>query len=250
MQWQKITIMNEHLNNKLLCQDFCTGKGLGLESYKEIAAGYALAENAIAVLSDLRTDSSHIFYGGFGEFLGLAPKGTYCHIDSIWENDIFSRIRKEDLEKKNLDELQFFDFVRQKGKAQTHFMTNQISMMRADGSMVKVLHRIIYFNESEAVRFALCLYTPMCGADICSSITDSMTGENILLENIDAADLLSAREKEVLKLIDEGMSSKEIASHLNISIYTVSRHRQNILEKLRARNSAHACRTAKQLKLV
>lgn len=209
-----------------------------------------MAENAIAVLSDLRTDSSYIFHGGFGEFLGLASKGTYCRIDSIWENDILARIPEEDLDKKHLDELQFFDFVRQKGKAGTHYMMNQISMAKANGTLMKVLHRIIYFNENEAIRFALCLYTPMYGPDIHSSIIDSVSGKNIPIENIDAAGFLSAREKEVLKLIDEGMSSKEIASYLNISIHTVSRHRQNILEKLRARNSAHACRTAKQLKLL
>lgn len=62
--------------------------------------------------------------------------------------------------------------------------------------------------------------------------------------------MLSSREKEVLRLIDEGMSSKEIAGHLHISIYTVSRHRQNILQKLRAKNSSHACKTAKSLKLI
>ncbi|MBR6648577.1 MAG: response regulator transcription factor [Bacteroidaceae bacterium] len=51
-------------------------------------------------------------------------------------------------------------------------------------------------------------------------------------------------------MIDAGMSSKEIAVMLNISIYTVSRHRQNILEKLRAKNSSHACTRAKNLQLI
>ena len=43
-----------------------------------------------------------------------------------------------------------------------------------------------------------------------------------------------------LSSIDDGASSKLIASSLGISIHTVSRHRQNILSKFRAANSAQA----------
>ena len=62
--------------------------------------------------------------------------------------------------------------------------------------------------------------------------------------------LLSKREKEILLLIEEGKSSKEIAETLSISVNTVNRHRQNILEKLQVDNSMQACRTARELKLL
>ena len=45
-------------------------------------------------------------------------------------------------------------------------------------------------------------------------------------------DLLTARELQVLKLIAEANTSKEIANELSISVKTVERHRQNILDKL------------------
>jgi DNA-binding NarL/FixJ family response regulator len=45
-------------------------------------------------------------------------------------------------------------------------------------------------------------------------------------------DVLTPRELQVLKLIAEAYTSKEIAQELVISIKTVERHRQNILEKL------------------
>lgn len=45
-------------------------------------------------------------------------------------------------------------------------------------------------------------------------------------------DPLTAREREVLKLIAEGKSSKEIANLLFISIFTVNNHRASIMEKL------------------
>jgi len=46
------------------------------------------------------------------------------------------------------------------------------------------------------------------------------------------ADPLTPREREVLKLVAEGKSSKEIASLLFISVFTVNNHRANIMEKL------------------
>jgi DNA-binding NarL/FixJ family response regulator len=45
-------------------------------------------------------------------------------------------------------------------------------------------------------------------------------------------DILTPRELQVLKLIAEAYTSKEIAKELFISVKTVERHRQNILEKL------------------
>jgi DNA-binding NarL/FixJ family response regulator len=45
-------------------------------------------------------------------------------------------------------------------------------------------------------------------------------------------DVLTARELQVLKLIAEANTSKEIATQLSISVKTVERHRQNILDKL------------------
>lgn len=51
---------------------------------------------------------------------------------------------------------------------------------------------------------------------------------------------LTRREVEVLKLVNEGMLSKEISDKLSISVHTVNRHRQNILEKIAADNMYEA----------
>ena len=48
----------------------------------------------------------------------------------------------------------------------------------------------------------------------------------------DAYDLLTPREREVLQLIAEGKSNKDIANLLNLSVYTVESHRANLMEKL------------------
>jgi len=49
----------------------------------------------------------------------------------------------------------------------------------------------------------------------------------------DAYDLLTAREREVLQLVAEGNSNKDVANLLNLSVYTVETHRSNIMQKLR-----------------
>jgi len=51
----------------------------------------------------------------------------------------------------------------------------------------------------------------------------------------DAYDLLTPRECEVLQLIAEGKSNKDIANLLNLSVYTVESHRSNLMEKLNLR---------------
>jgi len=45
-------------------------------------------------------------------------------------------------------------------------------------------------------------------------------------------DLLSSREREVLQMLAEGKTNKEIATILNLSVYTVDAHRGRIMEKL------------------
>ena len=58
------------------------------------------------------------------------------------------------------------------------------------------------------------------------------------------AEVLTHREKEVLKLIAEGKSSKEIAAFLFISIYTVNNHRAKIIKKLGLKKTADLVRYA------
>ena len=59
-------------------------------------------------------------------------------------------------------------------------------------------------------------------------------------ENADSPDLnnLSRRELDIIKLIKEGHSSREIALQLDISLKTVEVHRYNILKKLKLKNTA------------
>ena len=51
-------------------------------------------------------------------------------------------------------------------------------------------------------------------------------------------DNLTAREREILKLVAEGNTNKKIAEHLCISLKTVEKHRSNLMQKLDLRNTA------------
>ena len=51
----------------------------------------------------------------------------------------------------------------------------------------------------------------------------------------DSYELLSPREREILQLVAEGKSSKEIANLLSLSVYTVETHRARVMQKLNLR---------------
>jgi DNA-binding NarL/FixJ family response regulator len=57
-------------------------------------------------------------------------------------------------------------------------------------------------------------------------------------------DLLTAREREVLQLIAEGKTNKDIATSLNLSVYTVDAHRGRIMEKLNLHSTSELVRFA------
>jgi two-component system, NarL family, response regulator NreC len=54
----------------------------------------------------------------------------------------------------------------------------------------------------------------------------------------DSYELLTTREREILQLLAEGKTNKEVATLLNISVYTAETHRGNILQKLNLHSSA------------
>ncbi len=65
-----------------------------------------------------------------------------------------------------------------------------------------------------------------------------------------AADVLTARQREVLRLVAGGKSTKEIAFDLNLSVKTVETHRAQIMERLGIRDVAGLVRYALRTGLV
>ena len=144
------------------------------------------------------------------------------------------------LHDKYLQELRFFHFVRRqpKTKRTDFYLANKLRIKDAQGNYQFVLHRLFYVPSPVGgdLWLALCVYTPwLFGFSGKSRIVHSVTGEMMELGGQEDAQILSDREKQILRLIDKGLMSKEIASQLSISVHTVSRHRQEILSKLQVK---------------
>lgn len=78
---------------------------------------------------------------------------------------------------------------------------------------------------------------------------------NILVDSVNKSetadvDEISPREKEVLELVAQGKSTKQIADQLGISIRTVESHRINMLKKMKVSNSAELIRKSLEMKII
>ena len=61
---------------------------------------------------------------------------------------------------------------------------------------------------------------------------------------------ISNKEKEILQFLVDGMSSREIAEKLQLSVRTVDNHRANMMRRLQVRNAAELVRMAVEDKLI
>ena len=61
---------------------------------------------------------------------------------------------------------------------------------------------------------------------------------------------LTPRQAEILRLVAQGLTNREIASHLDISVRTVEVHRFNLMRRLRVRNVAQLLRQALVMRLL
>lgn len=66
----------------------------------------------------------------------------------------------------------------------------------------------------------------------------------------DTYELLTEREREVLQLLAEGNSNKEVASLLNVSPYTVETHRLHLMQKVNLHNTAEIVLYAVRKKII
>ena len=251
-------VRNNHLNkNRGRLNDLLRLPGDDCEEEKladvlEYARFMARLENLLVVVSDMAEGRSHIIAGDFAGNLDL---GDYRHENSIWEDRILSLMTDDEVERKYLMELRYFHYLKKlpRGRRRDYYLMSKLRFRYSDGQMHDVLHRMFYIFDArcENVRYAICSYGPLAfDLPKMSYAVNSITGLTEILTDEINAGIMSYRERQVLALIDMGMKSKEIAESLNISINTVSRHRQEIIAKLQVKNTHEACRVAKNLNLI
>ncbi|MEN5308213.1 LuxR C-terminal-related transcriptional regulator [Chryseobacterium cucumeris] len=219
---------------------------LDLEIYKQRALAYSQMEGAICVLSDMQENKSFIYKSAAADELGLKMEENPAEIDSIWEEDMLKKIHPDDRLKKYIHELRFFKLLEtmEIEERTAYSVVSKIRMKDKNEDYRWVKHRMfyIYSPDNGRLRLALCLYnialTSSGAPDF--MIVNVIKGEVVVKDKLDYKNILSPRELEVLKCVGEGYASKEIAGLLSISVNTVNRHRQNILEKLKVKNSIQA----------
>ncbi|WP_311326281.1 LuxR C-terminal-related transcriptional regulator [Capnocytophaga sputigena] len=116
------------------------------------------------------------------------------------------------------------------------------------GKYVRMIYqtRLLAFKNDNFLAMGMIDLAPEQSANtsVRFQIKNCLTDEVVPFAIESATDtLLTPREREILALAKEGMFSKEISEKLNISIHTVNRHRQNILEKLQVDNMIEAIRS-------
>jgi DNA-binding NarL/FixJ family response regulator len=94
-------------------------------------------------------------------------------------------------------------------------------------------------NSSREEMFKAIMEVHLGNKYVCDEIK-TIISEQLLEENQDIPSInsLTEREIQIINFIREGLSSKEIATKLDISLKTVEVHRHNILKKLKLKNSA------------
>ena len=110
----------------------------------------------------------------------------------------------------------------------------------AEGYLLKEDADTELFAAVEKIRKGGCYISPILSGELTHELINTHhKGHSASMGN-----LLTVREKEVLKLIAEGKSHKEIAALLFISIRTVDHHRANIMKKLNIKDTANLTKYA------
>lgn len=227
---------------------------------RQRAACLAGITDGCAVVTDAARDRCYVYSGNFGILIGYADSASYSFVaDSSDEDVVYEHIHPEDLVDKRLLEYEFFKTVDGKNpEDKTGFIARcRIRMRDRNGEYRAVDNttQLIHLSPLGKIWLILCTYCLSSyeaeEGGIAPSILNTRTGEVTSLSfGSRRTEILSAREKEVLALIRDGRPSKQIADILGISIHTVSRHRQNILEKLSVGNSVEAVTAATLMKLL
>ena len=221
---------------------------------------YAMTNGGCCVVTDASADRCYIFGGGFCHLMGISDECTlHTEVDSSDEGAIYMRLHPEDLVEKRMLEYEYFKFVDSlPGEEKTrHKATCTIRIRNSEGNYIRVTNstQVLVPSPAGKIWLILCCYDLSSSQEPTSGISprivNNTTGEIITISTEDRRRrVLTEREKEILRLIQQGKPSKQIADILEISIHTVSRHRQNIIEKLSVGSTVEAIMAATAMRLL
>lgn len=231
-----------------------------LENAKITADILAKVMGGCTVITDASSDKCYIYGQDLGVLLGLSDdQSMYIEEQSSDEDVIYNRIHPKDLVEKRMLEYEFFKKVNllEKGDKEKFKAKCLIRVRDRYNNYINIDNstQVLTLSPNGRIWLILCCYnlSPIqkCCDSIEPTIINTFDGEIFKPDFTDRKKhILTVREKEILKLIKEGKASKNIADILEISIHTVNRHRQNIIEKLSVGNSIEAISAATSMGLL
>ena len=96
---------------------------------------------------------------------------------------------------------------------------------------------------------ALRAHKPYLTPQVAEFVLDRYVGQTPEANRV-SANALTSREREVIQLVSEGKSNKEVASALGVSVKTVEAHRASVMHKLKLHSASELVRYAIRNKIV
>ena len=116
----------------------------------------------------------------------------------------------------------------------------------AKGYLLKDSAEVDLVRAIHAVRHGTPFFSPEIAKTLLEDYMRFLQQRNLQ----DSYDLLTDREKEVLQLLAEGKSNKEVAGILDVSVYTIDTHRTHLMQKLNLHNTAEIVLYAVRKKII
>ncbi len=135
------------------------------------------------------------------------------------------------------------DFIRDSNRHFIHFFVSADILFRHIDEFETLQSRTTVMCEGQSRRFEAAGYNVLDISLPVREITGRLTVMNLVsryeergTKTYNIKEMLSAREKEVLRLMVKGLINKEIAEELGVSLPTAIFHRNNVCEKLKTRS--------------
>lgn len=221
-------------------------KELYLEIIEQMANLFAVGSFYYFIL-DFENLEMNIVSDSVKSILGIEP-GKYT------VRTILDIVHPEDIEKLHEKEQAAGDFLfnRIPGEHIPHYkVVYLLRLKHTDGTYKTILHqsKTILMSEDGKIQKVLVIHTDVTYLNMpidhrISFVSNTLpsyhslrVGESIDQLKNSCSDLLTTREKEIIKLLSQGKNFNEMAKLMCLSPHTINTHKRNILKKTNSRNT-------------
>jgi len=216
-----------------------------LDKHKIVLQTMSSIGNSGIHVFDLNRRQIVYFSSNFGKLLGYNPSDY----EASGHQFFYEKIHPEDIQKLNIfgvSLMKIFNNFSIEEKL-SHKYISEYRMINSQGKYVRLIeqYQVLELDKTGQIWLMIGIVDLSANQEEYSGIKTQLlnfkTGNIYPIETPQKMEFeLTKREIEVLRLVKDGLLSKEISSKLSISLHTVNTHRQRFLEKLGANNSFEA----------